>query len=132
MPATILILDDDHNFRTKFAARELIARGFRVLEASRIQEAKSLIAREHLDLLIADGLLPDGNGIEFIAELRRGGSQIPVIFVSAFWKDMQTHDRLTALGNVQVLHKPLRVGDLGNRVDFMLARGAIEVDVDLD
>jgi two-component system KDP operon response regulator KdpE len=132
MPHTILILDDDQIFRSKFAAREIKERGFRVLEASKIQEAKVLLARERPDLMIADGLLPDGNGIDFIAELRRGGSQIPVIFVSAFWKDMQTHARLTALGNVQVLRKPLRVGDLGNRVDFMLARGAIEIDIDLE
>lgn len=131
MSQTVLILDDDHNFRSKFAARELKERGFRVLEAAKIQEAKGLMAREHPDLLIADGLLPDGNGIDFIVELRRGGSPIPVIFVSAFWKDVQTHDRLTALGNVQVLRKPLRVGDLGNRVGFMLARGGIEIDVDL-
>jgi DNA-binding response OmpR family regulator len=132
MSATILILDDDSNFRSKFAARELEQRGYRVLEASKIQEAKLLLARERPDLLVADGLLPDGNGIEFIAELRRGGSQIPVIFVSAFWKDKQTHDRLTALGNVQVLRKPLRVGDLGNRIDFMLARGSVEIEIDLD
>ena len=131
MPRTVLILDDDHNFRTKFAARELNERGYHILEASKIQEAKSLIAREHPDLLIADGLLPDGNGIEFIAELRRGGSQIPVIFVSAFWKDKQTHDRLTALGNVQVMRKPLRLGDLSNRVRFLLAPASVEVEVEL-
>jgi DNA-binding response OmpR family regulator len=124
-------LDDDHSFRSKFAARELEERGFRVLEASKIREARSLLESERPDLLIADGLLPDGNGIEFIAELRRSGSPIPVIFVSAFWKDKQTHDRLTALGNVQVLRKPLRVGDLGNRAAFMLTSGEIEVDIDL-
>jgi len=130
MPLTVLVLDDDHAFRSKFAARELKEMGYHVLEAGKIAEARELLARARPDLMIADGLLPDGNGVEFIAQIRRQGVALPVIFVSAFWKDRETFERLTALGNVQVMRKPVRVGDLGKRVESML--GPVSVDVDLD
>ena len=128
---TVLLLDDDHNFRSKFVARELSGRGYRILEAGKIKEARSLMSRERPDLLIADGLLPDGNGVEFISELRGGGADLPIIFLSAFWKDKGTHDRLSALGNVQVMSKPLRLGEIGNRVDFMLSKANLEIEVEL-
>lgn len=132
MAHTVLVLDDDLEFSNRIVARELESREFRVLVAGKIKEARSLLAKEHPDLLIVDGLLPDGNGMDFIAELRGGGATTPIIFVSAFWKDMETHRRLTALGNVQVMRKPLSVTDLGNRVEFMLAPESVEIDIDLD
>jgi len=132
MEHTVLVLDDDQSFRSRIVARELTRRGFRVLEAGRIGEARSLLAQTKPDLLIIDGLLPDGSGVEFIAELRGGGAAVPIIFVSAFWKDIETYNRLTALGDVMVMRKPLNVSDLGNRVEFLLGPDELAVEVDLD
>lgn len=132
MEHSVLLLEDDREFAERIVARELARRGIGVRVVAKIREARSLLEQERFDLLIVDGLLPDGNGMDFIAELRSSGATVPIVFVSAFWKDMDTHRRLTALGNVQVMRKPLNVDDLGHRVEFLLAPESVEINIEFD
>src|SRR5438067_1157065 len=66
---TVLILEDDRTTRLMLAATVANA-GYRVLQAARVEEARRILAEQAPDLLIVDGLLPDGTGLDFITELR--------------------------------------------------------------
>ena len=89
MPPTILLLDDDTQFRTSVTPA-LEAFGLRVLSATKGSIARALIDEEEPSLLVVDGLLPDTNGIAWIEALRADGFQTPIIFVSAFYRDLTT------------------------------------------
>ncbi len=103
----ILLLDDDNEFRALLGA-VLSARGFEVLEASSAGDATALLLDESPDLVIVDGLLPDQPGVEWIESLRQHDPDTLVVFLSAFWRDLETFQRLTGELSVSlVAYKPI-------------------------
>ncbi len=109
MPPTVLLLDDDTQFRSSVTPA-LEAFGLRVLNATKGSIARALLEEEEPSLLIVDGLLPDTNGIVWIERLRDDGINIPIIFVSAFYRDLTTFKHLTSdLDVIKVFHKPVAV-----------------------
>ena len=116
MAPTILLLDDDTQFRTSVTPA-LEAFGLRVLSATKGSIARALIEEEEPALLVVDGLLPDTNGIVWIEELRAAGYSTPVIFVSAFYRDLNTFKHLTGnLDVTKVFHKPVAVDRFAREV----------------
>lgn len=119
--ATVLCVDDDKVFRRLLAA-ELTRRGHSVLQAGTASEADKLIARERLDLLLIDGLLPDMTGVAWLEKLRAGGCETKVLFVTSFWKAMRDFELVTKmLGVVRLLRKPLRVTEVADSIDAALS-----------
>ncbi len=103
----ILLLDDDNEFRALLGA-VLSARGFRVLEAASAQAATTVLLTESPDLVIVDGLLPDLPGVEWIESMRQRDAETLIVFLSAFWRDLETFQRLTQeLGVSLVAYKPI-------------------------
>lgn len=116
MAPTVLLLDDDTQFRSSVTPA-LEAFGLRVLSATKGTIARALLEEEEPSLLIVDGLLPDINGIVWIEELRADGIHIPVIFVSAFYRDLTTFTHLTRdLDVTRVFHKPITVDRFAREV----------------
>lgn len=119
---TILLLDDDAQFRAGITPA-LEAHGLRVMASSKGRSARALIERKPPDLVIVDGLLPDTNGIDWIEQLREDGFDTPVIFVSAFYRDLETFRHLTRdLDVISVFHKPLAIGRFAKDVIDIITR----------
>ena len=60
----------------------LLSERYEVDPAATIGAARLLIGRNRYDLVLADGVLPDGSGIEIANEAERRG--IPAIIVTAY------------------------------------------------
>jgi diguanylate cyclase (GGDEF)-like protein len=106
MSPSILIVDDDPEFRA-FISSLVSAKGYRVEEAARLADARAALERQRFDLYVVDGLLPDGTGMDFISDLRARQPAAKTIFMSAFWRDMQTFKKLTEqLFVTRVISKP--------------------------
>jgi DNA-binding response OmpR family regulator len=84
-----------------------------VFDASNIEEAKQIIKKQRIDIIISDINLPDTNGIEFIKELRKTDKTIPVILLSAF-TDTKYLLEATKLKLVDYLTKPVDFKTLNN------------------
>jgi DNA-binding response OmpR family regulator len=67
--ATILVVEDHPTTRT-FLADNLSADGYEVLDAEGLWEARTLLETSFPDLAIVDLGLPDGDGLELLAEVR--------------------------------------------------------------
>jgi DNA-binding response OmpR family regulator/GGDEF domain-containing protein/HPt (histidine-containing phosphotransfer) domain-containing protein len=116
VPPTVLLLDDDTQFRSSVTPA-LEAFGLRVLNATKGSIARALLEEEDPSLLVVDGLLPDTNGITWIENLRADGFDTPIIFVSAFYRDLATFRHLTHdLDVVKVFHKPVAVDRFAREV----------------
>ena len=103
---TLLFLEDDKDLQTLVSAY-LRERGYHVESARTVQEARNVLAYTRVDAAIVDGLLPGMTGTDFIQELRRTEPSLPILFASAFWRDLKSHDLLTRqLKVARVLHKP--------------------------
>lgn len=124
MARKVLLVDDDPLFR-KLIRRALIERDLEVVEASKVGEATTMFVAHSPDLAIVDGLLPDGRGTDWIAEIRHRGADLPIVFVSAFWRDLRSYEWLTRdLKVAFVGYKPIQPEQLARRVIELLDRHA--------
>jgi len=78
---TALVLEDEREIR-QFVRSSLEAEGWQVFEAGTVKQGLVEAATRRPDLVIADLGLPDGNGIDFIREVRTWSS-MPIIVLSA-------------------------------------------------
>ncbi len=115
----VLIIEDEHAIR-RFLRTALEADGMRVFEAETLQRGLIEAATRKPDLAILDLGLPDGDGIDFIRDLRQW-SQMPIIVLSA---RSEEHDKIAALdaGADDYLSKPFGIGELRARLRVALRR----------
>ena len=115
----VLIIEDEHAIR-RFLRTALEADGMRVFEAETLQRGLIEAATRKPDLAILDLGLPDGDGIDFIRDLRQW-SQMPIIVLSA---RSEEHDKIAALdaGADDYLSKPFGIGELQARLRVALRR----------
>ncbi len=84
-------------------------------------------ALEHLmvsgeyDLLLLDVTLPDGTGFEVCEKMRAGGSQIPIIFLTASDEEVNVIRGLDGGGD-DYITKPFKIGELCSRIRALLRR----------
>lgn len=136
---TVLVLDDDALIR-EMLRPALEGHALKFVGAATGAQAEAAVTRDRPDALIVDGLLPDTSGLAWIERQRRSGNDVPIFFISAFWKDAQTARKLTEqLGVRAVLPKPVDPEALARAVMEALFGGAeagdepLEVDeLDID
>lgn len=122
--ATILVVDDDAHFR-RLVSVTLTAKQHQVLEADRCSAGSQLLRGAKPDLIILDGLLPDGDGAAWIKQQRAGGLRAPVLFISAFRKSVKEQQALvTEWGVEATLAKPITAPELLGKVERMLQKHA--------
>ncbi len=95
MSAPVLIVDDSLTVRMDLA-QALGAVGLRTVLCASLAEAREAIAREAVALIILDVLLPDGDGIELLAELRTrpNAAAATVLLLST---EVEVRDRVRGL-----------------------------------
>jgi DNA-binding response OmpR family regulator len=78
----VLLVEDEQRLRTVIA-RNLTGRGIAVREVGTAGEAITVATNEPPDLLLLDINLPDQTGWDVLRELKRRGSNVPTIVLSA-------------------------------------------------
>jgi len=116
---TVLIVEDEKEIR-RFVRLALENEDLKVFDADTLQRGLIEAATRKPDLVILDLGLPDGDGTDFIRDLRQW-SAIPVIVLSA---RSDEQDKIAALdaGADDYLTKPFGVGELLARVRVALRR----------
>jgi len=102
---TILLVEDNADSRLTMTML-LNSLGYVVEGAKDLQSAKALTEEKNFDLVISDIGLPDGNGYDFIRELRKRSS-VPAIAVSGFGQSEDVDKALEA-GFDHHLVKPVK------------------------
>lgn len=95
--------------------------GFVVDGALNLELARSYLRTSGYDGILLDMALPDGNGLDFLKELRKGGLKIPVIVMTA--RD-QISDRIQGLeaGADDYVVKPFDLNEVLARFNAVLRR----------
>ena len=121
----ILIVDDDRDTR-EWLGEVARCEGFTVSDAETLRTARAQLMRQQPDVLLTDLHLPDGNGMELVAELDRAAS-IEVIVITGHASVNSAVEALR-IGATDYLTKPVEVERLIN----MLRRQPRTVDLKLE
>jgi len=78
---TVLVIDDEAIVRMTLA-RMLEIAGYRVLQAANGREGLQVFARERVDLVICDIIMPEKEGIETIGAIRCKNRTVKIIAMS--------------------------------------------------
>ena len=78
-----LIVDDERDIR-ELLVMTLGRMGLRCDTASTVADARQQLAANRYDLCLTDMRLPDGSGLELIAEISQNHPNTPVAMITAF------------------------------------------------
>lgn len=118
----ILLLEDDISLidGLQYALQK---EGYEVEVVRYVSEAKEQLKNSY-DLLLLDVALPDGTGFEVCESLRKSGSLIPVIFLTAADDEISIVRGLNCGGDDYVT-KPFGLSELCARIRALLRRAGL-------
>jgi DNA-binding response OmpR family regulator len=120
-PRPLLIVDDDAALRQTLAEQLSLDGEFAPAEAENATEAEQLLtaAEARFDAVLLDIGLPDGDGRELCARLRKQGLKIPIIMLTGADAEQDVVRGLDAGAN-DYIAKPFRLNELLARVRAQL------------
>jgi len=110
---TILVADDDRTCRDSIQ-KVLEREGHTVQTAENVDMALETLGTNHFDLVVCDYRMPGKTGIDFLVELKRQQSPVPVLMISAY-ADASVEDTIRRLGALDLMKKPIRRQELVER-----------------
>jgi two-component system, NtrC family, response regulator len=79
----ILLVDDEEKLR-KLLHRIISLEGYKVFDVATLQEARQVLKREAVEILLCDVKLPDGNGVDFTKEVKEKLPDTEIILLTAY------------------------------------------------
>jgi len=111
---TVLVIEDDELIASSLQ-RALVATGYAAPIVKTIAAAEQALAGEVPDLILCDLGLPDGDGLDLIASLRRTHPRLPVLVLTARDEEADVVAGLS-IGAVDYVTKPFRLAELLARI----------------
>jgi two-component system NtrC family sensor kinase len=123
MTATVLIVDDSLTVRMNLVEM-LDGAGLPAIACASVAEARQALAKDSFALVILDVLLPDGNGVELLEEIRAmpSAQETAVMLLST---ESEVRDRIRGLttGADEYVGKPYEPGYVVARARELVRRG---------
>lgn len=118
----ILLVEDDKqlSFITK---RILVSKGYGVVTAFSVRQAKAELEKREFDLILLDMMLPDGEGSQLCEEIRQY-SVCPIIFISCL-SDQDTKITALKMGGDDYITKPVNYEELLARIEVNIRRAKL-------
>lgn len=116
----ILVIEDDASIR-RGILHTLRFNGFETLEAPDDTIGLRLATTEDFDLLLLDLVLPGGDGLDILKQVRARSSRVPVIILTARG-DEEDRVKGLQLGADDYVVKPFSVKELLARIEAVLRR----------
>lgn len=119
----ILVIEDDEKLNY-IVCSFLNNKGYRAIRCKNGSEAFDRTLEEPVNLIISDIMMPEMDGFELAAEIRRQDKSIPILFMTAR-DDMSAKQKGYSLGIDDYMVKPIEMDELLLRVSALLRRANI-------
>jgi DNA-binding NtrC family response regulator len=110
-PRSRLLIVDDESSMLDFLSLLFTADGYDVTTARSVSEAHKQLERNAFDLVLCDILMPDGNGLDLLREIKANGGGPPVIMMTAYTSTKSAIEAMK-LGAADYVSKPFDVDEL--------------------
>lgn len=120
--ATILVVEDNKSTQTLTVAR--LQPRYTVLSANDGEQALDVIYDKAVDLVIADVMMPNMDGLTLLRTLREDGNSVPVLLLTAKDTFEDKREGFTS-GTDDYLTKPVNYDELIWHVEALLRRSRI-------
>ncbi|MCG8460179.1 MAG: sigma-54 dependent transcriptional regulator [Holophagales bacterium] len=117
--AKLLVVDDEESM-VEFLQMLFDEEGYEVHTAGSVSQARRALDLQELDLVLSDILMPDGNGLDLLQEIRSASPHTAVIMMTAYTSTKSAIEAMK-LGAYNYISKPFDVEELK-----VLVRGALE------
>ncbi len=125
-PIEIVVIEDEEDI-LELVEYHLQKEGYETMGFLSTKGVEQFLEEEHPSLMIVDRNLPDKEGSEFVAELRKYGWSIPVIFLTAKDKDQDLEEGFIRGGD-DYMTKPFKFKELMLRVKALLRRSGVTLN----
>lgn len=115
----ILVIEDDGKI-ADWVVSELSAAGMTAETAATLEEARQVFGRGPVDAVVTDRMLPDGDGLSFVRDLRDRGIRLPVLVHTALTDPADRVTGLAGAGADDYLCKPANGDELIARLRVLL------------
>lgn len=119
----VLLLEDDRKLRSELG-HWLRRSRYAVDEAETLRQLRELLPGNAYDCLIFDRLVPDGDSLDILSQLRRRGDETPVLFISCQRTDSGDRAHGLLAGGDDYMVKPLARDEFLARVHVVCRRSA--------
>jgi DNA-binding response OmpR family regulator len=110
-PRSVLHVEDYEPARA-LRAEILKKAGFRVISVGTARDALAAVAKERPDVVLCDVKLPDGTGFHVCREIHTRHPDLPVVLVSAIYRDEFTKGSAAYIGASDYLVEPISATEL--------------------
>lgn len=123
--ATILIVEDDKNMQLLTTAR--LKKHFDVITADNGEAALEILYSKHVDLIVADIMMPKMDGYAMLKSLRKSNNTTPVLLLTAKQSYEDKREGFS-LGTDDYMTKPVNYDELMWRINALLKRSRIAAE----
>jgi DNA-binding NtrC family response regulator len=127
MKGTIVVCDDEELIRWSLCAH-LEQEGYNAVPAENGKEALDAVSEHGANLLLTDLKMPVMDGLTTIRELRRTGSTVPVVVLTAHGA-VDSAIEATQLGAADYLQKPFDVREVSLAIERAMAHAQLKSEV---
>jgi len=120
MTASALIIDDEPDIR-ELVVLTISRMGLDCHSAANLQEAANLLEHYQFDVCLTDMKLPDGNGVEFLREIKSKHPDLPVAVITAHG-NMDAAVEAMKNGAYDFVSKPVDIHQLRKLVTAAVAQ----------
>ncbi len=104
--ATIVIVDDEEMVLTSLNSFLALETDYTVKTFISAKEALEFIAKEPIDLVMSDYLMPEMDGISFLAEVKKLRPEVPRIILTGYADKENAIKAINTVGLFQYIEKP--------------------------
>ena len=109
---TVVIVDDEEMVLTSLSTYLTLETDYQVLTFTSARGALTHIRAHDVDLVVSDFLMPEMDGISFLAEVRKLRPQVPRIILTGYADKENAIKAINEVGLFQYIEKPWDNDDL--------------------
>jgi two-component system, NtrC family, response regulator PilR len=111
-PRHRLLIVDDESSLADFLALLFQSEGYDVTTAGSVDEARKCLDRASFDLILCDILMPDGNGLDLLRDIKGAGAGGPQVIMMTAYTSTKSAIEAMKLGAADYVSKPFDVEEL--------------------